>query len=307
MISTAYGLLRTVAPCQLIRSVDFRTRVVLSVCLPVCLQGREWGRDKEIKTEPTSHRGLWIMVLSVRFINSGWWREFHLSSFCVSRRTSFLSSNFPNYFPHKLTSESMTCTAPLASLSQKQLLHLCATVDADSDFPVRIVGALEAELSRPTSQALALLNALCEFTCRGLPGSDGGGAHFQQRVIELLHMALDKNVCAAAEGGQAAERILAVVESLTCASNATCKLSKPGLRRICTFLLTQRRHVPRLAMLVSQGPRLHEACAGATADTLKADAGAGSALSLLAAASRHMRYAAGDVVSREPRHSLARP
>ena len=109
--------------------------------------------------------------------------------------------------------------------------------------------------------------------------------------MDLLALALDKNVCAAAEGGQAAERILAVVESLTSAS-ANSKLSKPGLRRICTFLLTQRRHVPRLAMLMSRGPRLHEACAGATADTLKADAGAGSALSLLAAASRQMRYAA---------------
>ena len=181
---------------------------------------------------------------------------------------------------------------PLGSLSQKQLLHLCATADAESDFPARIVAALEAELSRPTAQALPLLNTLCELTCRGLPGSDGGGAHFQQRVVELLQLALDKNVCAGAEGGQAAERILAVVASLTSAS-ANSKLSKPGLRRICAFLLTQQRHVPRLAMLMSRGPRLHEACAGATADTLKADdAGAGSALSLLAAASRQMRYAA---------------
>ena len=177
----------------------------------------------------------------------------------------------------------------LVSLSKKQLLHLCATADADSDFPARIVAALEAELSRPTAQALPLINALCEFTCRGLPGSDGAGAQFQQRVVELLHLALDKNVCA--EGGQVAERILAAVESLTC-GNTISKLSKPGLRRICTFLLTQRRQAPRLAMLMFPGPRLHEACAGATADTLKADAGALSALSLLAAASRHMRYAA---------------
>ena len=187
------------------------------------------------------------------------------------------------------TSGVSVMTPPLGSLSQKQLLNLCATADAESDFPARIVAALEAELSRPSAQALPLLNALCEFTCRGLP--DGGGAHFQQRVVELLQLALDKNVCAAAEGGQAAERILAVVESLTSAS-ANSKLSKPGLRRICAFLLTQRRHVPHLAVLMSRGPRLHEACAGATTDTLKADAGAGSALSLLAAASRQMRYAA---------------
>ena len=181
---------------------------------------------------------------------------------------------------------------PLASLSQKQLLHLCATADAESDFPARLVAALEAELSRPTAQALPLLNALCEFACRS-PGSDGNGAHFQQRVVELLQLALDKNVCAAAEGGQAAERILAVVESLNTSASANSKLSKPGLRRICSYLLIQRRHVPRLAALMSRGPRLHEACAGATADTLEADdAGAGSALSLLAATSRQMRYAA---------------
>ena len=182
---------------------------------------------------------------------------------------------------------------PLASLSQKQLLHLCATADAESDFPARLVAALEAELSRPTAQALPLLNALCEFACRSLPGSDGNGAHFQQRVVELLQLALDKSVCAAAEGGQAAERIFAVVESLNTSASATSKLSKPGLRRICSYLLIQRRHMPRLAALMSRGPRLHEACAGATADTLEADdAGAASALSLLAAASRQMRYAA---------------
>ena len=117
---------------------------------------------------------------------------------------------------------------PLASLSQKQLLHLCATADAESDFPARLVAALEAELSRPTAQALPLLNAICEFACRS--GSDGNGVPFQQRVVELLQLALDKNVCAAAEGGQAAERILAVVESLNTSASANSKLSKPGLR-----------------------------------------------------------------------------
>ena len=158
------------------------------------------------------------------------------------------------------SSTTMAAHRPLRALARSELLPLCAT--ADADFQSRLTSALEAELSRPgTPHALTLLDGLCEMAPRTLAAADGGGLPFQQKLVELLHSALERNVVPA-EGGQTAERVLAVVEGLAHTKVAGKQLSKLGLRRICRYLLGQRGETSaRIVRLLSRGTLLHEAFA----------------------------------------------
>ena len=105
----------------------------------------------------------------------------------------------------------MAAPRTVGSLSEKELLHLCATGNADSDLPAQLTAALEAALSRRarTAQALSLLSGLCELAQRKFAEADGGGLAFQKKVVELLHTALEKtpppcSVCGAARRPQPA-------------------------------------------------------------------------------------------------------